>query len=130
MAEETKYKKSGKAYYEANKAKILEEEKDRKRWLSYYDRNKAAVKERNRERYYARKGLPLPPPRVKPDPPAVKPEPKEKKPKQPIPEKSLELKRLEALVVELRGLIPEVMRKKARPTADREIVTDASGSTV
>lgn len=131
MSEETKmpkYKKSGKAYYEAHKAEILAEEKDKKRWLSYYDRNKEAVKERNRLRYYARKGVEPPAPKTK-LPPAPKP------PAPAPPEKPLEVKRLEELVAELRSLLPEVVKKKARPKRDRKLAPlppalDVSGDAV
>lgn len=100
---ESKYSKSGKAYYEAHKEELLAAEKDKKRWLSYYERNREAVKERNRQQYYLKQGRPVPPLRPKP---ATAPAP---------PPESVELKRLEELVAELRQLVPEVMKKKARP---------------
>lgn len=103
MSDESKYSKSGKAYYEAHKAELLAAEKDKKRWLSYYERNREIVKERNRQQYYLKQGREVPPLRPKP---ATAPAP-------PPPE-STDLKRLEELVAELRSLVPEVMKKKAR----------------
>ena len=117
----SKYMKTGKAYYEAHKEQLLADEKDKKRWLSYYDRNKEAVKERNRARYYTKRGLPVPPPKVKKEPL----ETPEKPPVPVIPEKTLEMKRLEELVVELRDLLPEVVKKKARPRHDRVVAPAA-----
>jgi len=122
MAEQTKqskYTKSGKAYYEAHKTEILAEEKDKKRWLSYYERNKEAVKEKNRAAYYKRMGREVPPVRAKPARVATPPVTP--------PEKPLEVKRLEELVTELRSLLPEVMKKKARPGKDRRVVMEAPG---
>jgi hypothetical protein len=119
MAEEkdNRYERFGKTYYDNHKEEILAKEKDKKRWLSYYERNKDAVKERNRAAYYKRLGREVPPPKTKPAPP-VTPAP---------PVKPLEVKRLEELVTELRSLLPEVMKKKARPGKDRPVVMDPSG---
>ena len=102
----TKYASSGKAYYEANKTNILAAEKETKRWLSYYERNREVVKERNRRAYYTKLGREMPPLRAKPATRVPVPVP-------------LEIKRLEELVAELRVLIPEVMKKKARVKATR-----------
>lgn len=106
-AEKSKYALSGKAYYEANKTTILAAEKETKRWLSYYERNREVVKERNRQAYYTKLGREMPPLRAKPATkvPATK---------APVP---VEIKRLEELVAELRALVPEVMKKKARVKA-------------
>lgn len=101
----SKYVASGKAYYEANKETILATERETKRWLSYYERNRDAVKERNRAAYYLRAGRVVPPLRAKPAT-AV-----------PVPLRSVEIKRIEELVAELRLLVPEVMKKKARAHA-------------
>ena len=100
---ESKYSKSGKAYYEAHKSELLAAEKDKKRWLSYYERNREIVKERTRQHYYLKQGREVPPLRAKPT----------ILPAEPAPE-PLELKRLEELVAELRTLVPEVMKKKAK----------------
>jgi len=84
-----------KKYYEKNKDKILAREKETKRWLSYYERNKDLVRERNLARYYARQGRERPPP------------------KQPLPPPdNSKIEKLEALVAELRELVPQVMKPK------------------
>jgi hypothetical protein len=102
MSDISKYERSGKAYYEAHKAELLEAEKDKKRWLTYYERNKDAVKERNRAAYYKRKGLEVPP----------RKEPKPKTPREAKPLKSPELARVESLISELRELLPGVVKVK------------------
>ena len=74
-------------------------EADLPRWKRYYDANRERVKERNRARYYTKKGLEVPP-RKTPRVPAPKPE---------IGAENV--KRIEELIEELRGLIPSAMRK-------------------
>jgi hypothetical protein len=83
-----------KKYYEKHRNTILAKEKENKRWLSYYERNKEAIKERNITRYYSKQGRERPEPR--PVPPPVD---------------NSKVERLEALVKELRELVPHVVRK-------------------
>jgi hypothetical protein len=85
-----------KAYYLKNKDRILAREKETKRWLDYYERNKEAIRERNIERYYKRQGRERPAPRQPPPPP---------------PDNS-KIEKLEAIVAELRQLVPQVMKPK------------------
>ena len=96
------YSKWGKAYYETNKAAILEAEKEKKRWLDYYQKNKEVIAERNRRRYYERKGLPVPEKvqRVK-----------KERVKTPVPDTAM-VDRFEKLVEELRSLVPQVVKPK------------------
>lgn len=84
-----------KKYYEKNKDKILAKEKESKRWIEYYKRNKEAIKERNIQRYYAKQGRERPEPR--PTPPPVD---------------NSKVERLEALVAELRELVPHVVKPR------------------
>jgi hypothetical protein len=84
-----------KKYYEKNKDKILAKEKETKRWLSYYERNKELVRERNLARYYTKQGRERPPPKQPPPPPD-----------------NSKIEKLEALVAELRELVPQVMKPK------------------
>jgi hypothetical protein len=74
--------------------------KETTRWKDYYMRNRDKIKTANLARYYARAGRVPPPPRA-PAPPPVDDE---------------AVKRLEALVAELRALIPKAMKppKKSR----------------
>jgi hypothetical protein len=83
-----------KKYYEKNKTTILAKEKETKRWLSYYERNKEAIKERNIQRYYSKQG------RERPEPRPV-----------PAPVDNSKVERLEALVKELRELVPHVVKR-------------------
>jgi len=115
MSDTSKYATSGKAYYEANKTTILAAEKETKRWLSYYERNRETVKERNRAAYYLRNGREVPPLRAKPAAAAPAPPP-------------VELKRLEELVAELRTLVPEVMKKKARARGSKATPGQGAGT--
>jgi hypothetical protein len=97
-----------KRYYEKNKETILAREKEQKRWVDYYSRNKEAIRERNLQRYYDKAGRPRPPPKT-PVPP---------------PDNS-KIEKLEALVAELRELVPHVMKpkkKKAPAPENDEIV--------
>ena len=103
------YETRGKAYYEAHKTEIMAKEKEKKRWLSYYYRNQDAVKERNRRRYYEKRGI-EPPPRKGP----VE-----------IPDNS-KLERLEAIVVELRDLVPGIMRPRPKKKAKKAEEVPAS----
>ena len=86
---------ASKKYYEKNKDTILAKEKENKRWLGYYERNKEAIRERNLARYYAKQGREKPEPR--PAPPPVD---------------NTKIERLEALVAELRELVPHVVKPK------------------
>jgi hypothetical protein len=86
---------SSKRYYEKNKDKILAKEKETKRWVEYYQRNKDAIRERNLVRYYAKSGRERPPPKQPPTPPD-----------------NSKLEKLEALVAELRELVPQVMKPR------------------
>jgi len=96
-----------KRYYEKNKEAILAREKERKRWVDYYSRNKETIRERNLQRYYDKAGRPRPEPKA-PVPP---------------PDNS-KIEKLEALVAELRELVPQVMKpkKKKIPAPENEIV--------
>jgi len=99
-----------KRYYEKNKEAILTREKEQKRWVDYYSRNKEAIRERNLQRYYDKAGRPRPPPKT-PVPP---------------PDNS-KIEKLEALVAELRELVPHVMKPKKKkepkaPVSENEIV--------
>ena len=104
-----------KRYYEKNKETILAREKERKRWVDYYARNKDAIRERNLQRYYDKAGRPRPEPR----PPVIPPD-------------NSKIEKLEALVAELRELVPQVMKpkkkKEAKPPAD-EIVLEVVENT-
>jgi len=86
---------ASKKYYEKNKDTILAKEKENKRWLGYYERNKEAIRERNLARYYTKQGREKPEPR--PAPPPVD---------------NTKIERLEALVAELRELVPHVVKPK------------------
>ena len=90
-----------KRYYEKNKDTILAREKETKRWVDYYSRNKEAIKERNLQRYYDKAGRPRPAER------------KKKGPRAPSPDHA-KIEKLEALVAELRELVPEVMKPKRK----------------
>ena len=100
---------ASKKYYAKNKDAILAKEKENKRWLSYYDRNKEAIRERNLTRYYTKQGRERPEPR--PVPPPVD---------------NSKVERLEALVAELRELVPHVVKpkkaKKESPVRDPEAI--------
>ena len=99
-----------KRYYEKNKEAILAREKERKRWVDYYARNKEAIRERNLQRYYDKAGRPRPEPKI-PVPP---------------PDNS-KIEKLEALVDQLRELVPQVMKpkkKKEAKAAENEIVLE------
>jgi hypothetical protein len=101
------YAKWGKAYYQAHRAEILAAEKDKKRWLEYYEKNKEAIAERNRQRYYEKKGLPVP----------EKGAARERKGgRPPAPNKEF-IERFEKLVSEMRELAPQVMRRKKKVKA-------------
>jgi len=93
---------SSQKYYNKNKDIILAKEKENKRWIDYYARNKEVIRERNLVRYYAKQGRERPEPR--PAPPPVD---------------NTKAERLEALVAELRELIPHVVKprrsRKAEP---------------
>jgi hypothetical protein len=93
-----------KAYYLKNKDKILAKEKETKRWIEYYQRNKDAIRERNIERYYARLGRERPAPRQPPPPPPD----------------NTKIEKLEAIVAELRQLVPQVMKPKKVKKAPAE----------
>ena len=86
---------AAKKYYQKNKETILAKEKENKRWLSYYERNKEAIRERNLIRYYTKQG------REKPEPRPA-----------PAPVDNSKVERLEALVAELRELVPHVVKPK------------------
>lgn len=86
---------SSKRYYQKNKDKILAKEKETKRWLEYYQKNKEAIRERNIARYYAKQGRERPAPKQPPPPPD-----------------NTKIEKLEALVAELRELVPQVMKPK------------------
>jgi hypothetical protein len=99
-----------KRYYEKNKEAILAREKERKRWVDYYSRNKDVIRERNLQRYYDKAG------RSRPEPKTPVPPPDNSK-----------MEKLEALVAELRELVPHVMKtkkKKATPAPENEIVLE------
>lgn len=96
---------SSKRYYEKNKDKILAKEKETKRWVEYYQRNKDAIRERNLVRYYAKSGRERPPPK-----------------QPPIPPDNSKLEKLEALVAELRELVPQVMKpRRVKKPAPAEV---------
>jgi len=82
-------------YYKKNKNTILAKEKETKRWVDYYQRNKDAIKERNINRYYEKQGRERPPPKQPPPPPD-----------------NTAIEKLEALVAQLRELVPQVMKTK------------------
>jgi hypothetical protein len=82
-------------YYKKNKSTILAKEKETKRWVDYYQRNKDAIKERNINRYYEKQGRERPPPKQPPPPPD-----------------NTAIEKLEALVAQLRELVPQVMKTK------------------
>jgi len=101
-----------KRYYEKNKEAILAREKQSKRWVDYYARNKETIRERNLQRYYDKAGRPRPEPKT-PVPP---------------PDNS-KIEKLEALVAELRELVPHVMKTKKKketkpPASENEIVLE------
>jgi hypothetical protein len=75
------------------------EKKDNPRWKDYYMRNRDKIKAANLARYYSKAGRAPPPPKTPPPP---------------VDDEAI--KRLEALVAELRGLIPKAMKppKKSR----------------
>lgn len=89
--------------------------KETTRWKDYYMRNRDKIKAANLARYYARAGRVPPPPRA-PAPPPVDDE---------------AVKRLEALVAELRALIPKAMKppKKSR-SAKATAATAATAAAV
>ncbi len=78
----TTYDGAGRTYYELHKSELLQKERENKRWISYYERNKDAVRKRNLERYYKKKE-------------ASKPA-----------EDPAKLARLEALISEMKELLP------------------------
>ena len=83
------------------------ENKNSPRWKDYYQRNRDKIKAANLARYYSKAGRTPPPPKT--PPPPVNDE---------------AIKRLEALVSELRALIPKAMKppKKSRSRAAAEAV--------
>ena len=102
---------SSKRYYVKNKDKILAKEKETKRWIEYYQKNKEAIRERNIARYYAKQGRERPAPKQPPAPPD-----------------NTKIEKLEALV-ELRELVPQVMKpkkKKAAPVAETPAAAPAN----
>ena len=99
-----------KRYYEKNKSKILAKEKETKRWIDYYQRNKDSIRERNIERYYASKGRERPPPKQPPPPPD-----------------NSKIEKLEAIVAELRELVPQVMKPKKVKKVEAPIPAPAPG---
>jgi hypothetical protein len=87
------------------------ENKNSPRWKDYYQRNRDKIKAANLARYYSKAGRTPPPPRA-PSPPPVD---------------DAAIKRLEALIAELRGIIPKAMKpvrkpKEAEPTTTPELV--------
>jgi hypothetical protein len=64
------------------------------RWKDYYMRNRDKIKAANLARYYSKAGRTPPPPRAPPPPP--------------VDDEAI--KRLEALIAELRGIIPKAMK--------------------
>lgn len=93
-----------KRYYQKNKDKILAKEKETKRWVEYYQRNKDAIRERNINRYYAKQGRERPAPKQPPPPPD-----------------NSKIEKLEALVAELRELVPQVMKPKKKKAPVSEV---------
>jgi thymidylate synthase len=95
---------AAKKYYNKNRDIILAKEKTTKRWLDYYQRNKEKIRQRNIERYYEKQGRERPTAKAKEPPDTSK------------------IEKLEALVAELRELVPHVMKpkrtKKAAPRFD------------
>ena len=96
---------SSKRYYVKNKDKILAKEKETKRWIEYYQKNKDAIRERNFNRYYAKQGRERPAPKQPPPPPD-----------------NTKIEKLEALVAELRELVPQVMKPKKKKAQERPAV--------
>jgi hypothetical protein len=82
-----------------NSSTETKENKNSPRWKDYYQRNRDKIKAANLARYYSKAGRAPPPPKTPPPP---------------IDDEAI--KRLEALVAELRGLIPKAMKppKKSR----------------
>lgn len=86
------YASPAQKYYQANKDEILQKEKEKKRWLDYYERNKEAVRKRNLERYYKKKESIAPPP----------------------PPDTTKLERLDAILAELKELVPSLVKTRRR----------------
>ena len=75
------------------------ENKNSPRWKDYYQRNRDKIKAANLARYYSKAGRTPPPPRSPPPPP--------------VDDEAI--KRLEALIAELRGIIPKAMKPAKKP---------------
>ena len=100
-------------YYQKNKDKILAKEKQTKRWVEYYQQNKEAVKERNLTRYYSKLGRTRPPPKIPPPPPD-----------------NSKIEKLEALVAELRELVPQVMKPRRIKKAPERMTVPVTNEVV
>lgn len=74
----------------------MEQPKESKPWKASYERNREAIKKRNLARYYEKLGRSPPPPRQPPPPPP----------------NQEQIDRLNAIIEELRTLIPMVMKPK------------------
>jgi hypothetical protein len=84
------------------------ENKNSPRWKDYYQRNRDKIKAANLARYYSKAGRTPPPPKTPPPP---------------VDDEAI--KRLEALIAELRGIIPKAMKpvRKAKAEAAAETTT-------
>ena len=89
------------------------ENKNSPRWKDYYQRNLDKIKAANLARYYSKAGRTPPPPKTPPP-----------------PVDDAAIKRLEALIAELRGIIPKAMKpvRKAKGEAVEAVEAEPTTS--